>query len=241
MALGHAPSIVFENILSFIDPLNPRCFDGSTTTLIDLFNQASAIGDSLASISSTQGISFGTNKNTKITIRQNFVDIAFANYTKICWFNLDDVSTRQPLMCGETPRNWLWMNNSANLTLSHTATRVQVAPTLANVTGTTTLVPGTWYFGAATFASFAAPGASIGNTGGKVYLNGVLEAYSPTLYSTASASGVGGSQHLGKSLDTTISAPTLNGKIGYALLYDRVLSAAEILQIFNATKKRYGL
>jgi len=40
--------------------------------------------------------------------------------------------------------------------------------------------------------------------------------------------------------DPTISSPVLNGKISYALIYRRVLSDQEILQIYNATKRRYG-
>jgi len=46
--------------------------------------------------------------------------------------------------------------------------------------------------------------------------------------------------HLGRSLDPTISSPILNGKMGFALVYARALSDEEILQIYNATKKRYG-
>jgi hypothetical protein len=238
MALGHAPSFAFDNILNFIDPFNPRCFDGTSATMIDLFSQTSAIGNSLASISSTQGISFGTNKNTFVATGTSFIDMSTSEYTKICWFNLDDVSSRQPLICGNNPRHYFWMNNTANLTMSHSGTRSAVAPTLSSTAGTTTLSTGIWYFGAATWRSIAAPGAAIGNTGGRVYLNGRLDAINPTM--GLGFSSTGSSYHYGSVTDPTISSPVLNGKISYALIYRRVLSDQEILQIYNATKRRYG-
>ncbi len=238
MALGHAPSFAFDNILNFIDTLNPRCFDGTSATMIDLFNQASAIGNSLASISSTQGISFGTNKNTFVATGTSFVDMANSEYTKVCWFNLDDVSSRQPLICGTNPRHFFWMNNTANLTMSHSGTRLANPPTLSSTAGTTNLSTGIWYFGAATWKSILSPGAAIGNTGGRIYLNGRLDAINPTM--TFGFSSTGFSYHYGSVPDPTISSPVLNGKISYALIYRRVLSDQEILAIYNATKRRYG-
>ena len=243
MALGHAPTFAFDNILTFIDTLNPRCFDGTSATMIDLFNQKSAIGDSLTSISTTQGISFGTNKNTIVTGigLSYFVQISESEYTKICWFNLDDVATRQPLICGQNPRHFFWMNNTSNLTISHTGTRIALAPALASTAGTTSLSTGVWYFGAATFRSYLSPSAAIGNTGGRIYLNGKLDGINRTMNFGANyGAGTATSYHLGRSLDPTISSPILNGKISYALVYARALSDEEILQIYNATKKRYG-
>ena len=240
MALGHAPTIAFDNIITFIDTLNPRCFDGTSATMIDLFNQKSAIGTSLTSISATQGISFGTDKNRIVATGSSFIDMSAGEYTKICWFNLDDVATRQPLICGTTPRHYLWMNNTANLRMSHSGTRNTASPdpSLSSTAGTTTLSTGVWYFGAATWKSILSPGGAIGNTGGKVYLNGRLDGINPTL--GLGFSSTGRSYHIGSVPDPTISSPVLNGKISYALVYNRVLSDQEILQIYNATKKRYG-
>jgi hypothetical protein len=245
MALGHAPTFAFDNILTFIDTLNPRCFDGTSATMIDLFNQKSAIGTSLTSISTTQGISFGTNKNRIVagTGLSSFVQISESEYTKICWFNLDDVATRQPLICGQNPRHYFWMNNTSNLTSSHSGTRFASSPdpSLSSTAGTTSLSPGVWYFGATTFRSWLSPSAAIGNTGGKVYLNGKLDGINRTMgFGANKAAGLADTYNLGSSLDPTISSPVLNGKISYALVYARALSDQEILQIYNATKKRYG-
>jgi len=243
MALGHAPTFAFDNILTFIDTLNPRCFNGNSATMIDLFNENSAIGDSLTSISSAQGISFGTNKNTIVTGTglSNFVQITESEYTKICWFILDDVATRQPLICGQNARHYFWMNSTSNLTLSHTGTRIALPPTLSSTAGTTSLSPDVWYFGAATFRSYLSPSGGIGNSGGKVYLNGKLDGINPTMgFATNKVAGTASTYQLGRSLDPTISSPVMNGKISYALVYARALSDQEILAIYNATKKRYG-
>ena len=42
-------------------------------------------------------------------------------------------------------------------------------------------------------------------------------------------------------IGTGVSSPYLNGKIGAAYFYTKGLSAAEVLQNYNATKAKYGL
>ena len=139
------------------------------------------------------------------------------------------------------PRHFFWMNNTSNLTSSHSGSRLATAPTLSSTAGTTSLSPGVWYFGATTFRSYLSPSAAIGNTGGKVYLNGRLDGINRTMgFAFNKVAGTADTYHLGRSLDPTISSPILNGKISYALVYARALSDEEILQIYNATKKRYG-
>ena len=39
---------------------------------------------------------------------------------------------------------------------------------------------------------------------------------------------------------TSPALPNLNGTLGPMMYYNRVLSAQEILQNYNATKRRYG-
>ncbi len=93
--------------------------------------------------------------------------------------------------------------------------------------GTTVMSVGQWYFMCATNA---------GGSASKTYLNGVQEAatsiYTPNTSNTILTVGASG---------RPVSVNNFAGDISQAKLYLRELSAAEILQCYNAQKSRYGL
>lgn len=93
--------------------------------------------------------------------------------------------------------------------------------------GTTVMAVGNWYFVCATNA---------GGSSSKTYLNGVLEAsssiYTPNTSNTILTIGASG---------RPASINNFTGDISQAKLYLRELTAAEILQTYNAQKSRYGL
>jgi len=93
--------------------------------------------------------------------------------------------------------------------------------------GTTVMATGQWYFMCATNA---------GGSASKTYLNGVLEAsssvYTPNTSNTILTIGASG---------RPVSINNFTGDISQAKLFLRELSAAEILQAYNAQKGRYGL
>jgi hypothetical protein len=93
--------------------------------------------------------------------------------------------------------------------------------------GTTVMAAGQWYFMCATNA---------GGSASKTYLNGVQEAatsvYTPNTSNTILTIGQSG---------RAASIGKFTGDISQAKLYMRELSAAEIKQIYNAQKARYGL
>ncbi len=227
-------------MIDLIDITNPRCFNGSSATLNDLINGRVAIGNSLTSVVSGVGISFGTNKNTFVSLGSSFVNAPITQYTRLCWFNLLDVSTPQPIIASPNPRGAMWMNSTSKLSMFHSGTRLQSAPNVSSLAGTTDLSPNVWYFGVVTYKSPEI--AAVGETGGRIYLNGLLDNSSTSLPVPGASAASGRSHHLGSYLDPlfTPSRPTLNGTIGYAAVYDRVLSADEILKIYNVTKKRFG-
>lgn len=228
MALGHSPTIVLDGLQSYIDVKNPRCYPGSGISCYSLSNGVAGDGTSQASFSATEGILFGTNKNTILYI---YAVVTPTAYTKICWFNLDDVSTFQPLICGwYYQRHCMWMNKTDKLTASHSNTDPFSAPTYTSIAGTTSLSTGVWYFGAVTYSS---------TSGFNIYLNGRRDQTSATTQTFLQENN---SIFIGYNAEffTSPAVPTLNGKVGPAMVYNRVLSAQEILQTYNATKMRYG-
>jgi hypothetical protein len=98
---------------------------------------------------------------------------------------------------------------------------------LTSTQGTTVMATGQWYFMCATNA---------GGSASKTYLHGVQEAatsvYTPSTSNTILTIGASGRPS---------AINNFTGDISQAKLYLRELSAAEILQCYNAQKSRYGL
>jgi hypothetical protein len=98
---------------------------------------------------------------------------------------------------------------------------------LTSTQGATVMTTNKWYLMCATNA---------GGSASKTYLNGRLEAstsiYTPNTSNTSLSVGTSGrSASIGK----------FNGDISQVKFYQRELSAAEIKQIYESQKKRYGL
>jgi len=228
MALGHAPSIVMDGLIAYMDVANTRCYPGSGSNITDLINFTASTGASAIQISAI-GASFGTNRNLYVFTTAK---IPNTGYSKCCWFNLSDVTTFQPLICGtNSTRHCMWMNKTANLTASHSNSTAFSTPTFTSIAGTTTLSTGIWYFGAVTYSS---------TSGFNIYLNNRRDQTSATTQTFGDSSNDNYFGYFGDFF-TSPALPTLNGILGPTMYYNRVLSAAEILQNYHATKKRYGL
>jgi hypothetical protein len=228
MGIAYNTSIVMNGIVAYIDVANVRSYPGSGSVVTDIINGASSTGASAIQISSI-GATFGTNRNTSFS---SVAKIPNTAYTKCCWFNLQDVTTYQPLICGTlSTRHCMWMNKTANLTASHSNTSAFSTPTFTSIAGTTTLSTGIWYFGAVTYSS---------TTGFNIYLNNRRDQTSATTQTFGDGSTDNYFGYFGDFF-TSPALPTLNGTLGPMIYYNRVLTAQEILQNYNATKRRYGL
>jgi len=227
MGIAYNTSIVMNGLVAYMDVANTRCYPGSGSNITDLINSTASTGASAIQISAI-GATFGTNKNTSVGTDAT---VSNTSYSKCCWFNLDDVTTFQPLICGtNSMRHCMWMNKSANLTASHSNTSVFSSPTFTSIAGTTTLSTGIWYFGAVTYSS---------TTGFNIYLNNRRDQTSATTQTFGQSSTTNYFGFFGDFF-TSPALPNLNGTMGPSMYYNRVLSAAEILQNYHSIKKRYG-
>jgi len=227
MGIAYNTSIVMDGLVAYIDVVNLRSYPGSGNTVYDIINSTASTGASSSQISAI-GATFGTNKNTSLSSDAKVLNTA---YTKCCWFNLEDVTTFQPLICGTlSTRHCMWMNKTDKLTASHSNTAAFSAPTFTSIAGTTTLSTGVWYFGAVSYSS---------TSGFNIYLNNRREQTSATTQTFGDTSNTNYFGYYGDFF-TSPATPTLNGTMGPMMYYNRVLSATEILQNYHATKKRYG-
>ena len=92
------------------------------------------------------------------------------------------------------------------------------------VVGATSLSLNTWYFAAVTYSD---------STGWKLYLNGREDGTS------ASTTTFTGNQEI--SIGSYSTSNNFTGRIASVQVYNRALTSQEIVQNYNATKKRYGL
>lgn len=224
----HNPQIPINGLMNYIDVYNSRCYPGSGVDLVDLANLITQSGDNASSIRAAIGISFGTSKNTYLGLTAL---IPNTTYTKMCWFNLSDTTTFQPLICGtNSQRHCMWMNKTAKLTASHSNTSSFSAPTFTSVAGTTDLTTNVWYFGAVSYSSVS---------GFNIYLNDRRDQTSATTQTFGSSNTQNYYGYFGDFF-TSPALPTLNGTMGPSLVFNRVLSESEIIKFYNSTKARYG-
>jgi hypothetical protein len=139
-------------------------------------------------------------------------------YTKTAWFYVTSFlnNNNNIISGGNAAQHAFWLAGTDKLRAGHNGL-------WSTVVSTTTLALNTWYFGAVSFST---------TDGWKLYVNGIQES---TSANTTTFSGNGGvligAYNLGQNV--------FNGRISLAQIYNRVLSASEILQNYNATKDRY--
>jgi hypothetical protein len=213
MGLNHSPSIVTNGLTLYLDSVNSKSYPGSGTTWINLSTNT----NSLTLVSSP---SLGANSifsfNGSYASTSNAVLNSTA-YTKCAWFQTQSLSPANNIMSGNIGQHAFWLAATNKLQSGHNGL-------WGTVVANTSVVPNQWYFGAVTFNT---------TTGWALYLNGLLEV---TNASTTTFTGTG---------DVLVAAygnaNFFQGQINGVFVYDRVLTAQEILQNYNALKGRYGL
>jgi len=224
MAIVQNPSIVTLGLQAFFDALNPKSYSGSGNTAYDL----SGFGSTFY-LNNTPGYS-STGYTTSMTFNgtDEYSECAsFLNrtaYTKIAIFQIHNTSGANVLIGGDaTFQHVLWMAGGNKLSAGHNN---RSGGSFTRVQTTTSLSTYRWYFGAVSFSN---------STGYKLYLNQNLEASDPDTSMFASGDAI---IHLAAHQD---GSNLLNGKIAQAVIYNRALSEAEILQNYYAFKYRYGI
>ncbi len=220
MALEHHPRIVTSDLVLYLDAANYRSYVGSGTTWNDLSlskNTSSLVNSPTYSSANNGYISFdGTNDY--ISVNSNANILSYSEYTKIAWFYVTTFSTANNIISGGVSgQHAFWLYVSNRLYAGHNGN-------WATVTGNTTLSLNTWYFGATTYNN---------TTGWKLYLNGIEDG------SSINSTTFTGNQEI--LVGAYGAGNYYSGRIGLVQVYNRTLTAAEILQNYNATKKRYGL
>ncbi len=231
MGLSHSPGIVTSGLIYSIDAANTRSYSGSGLTVNGLVG---GLGGTLVNgtgFSSSDNGSFffdGTNDYINTNIFSSSIGFTSSNFTISLWTKIKDYSQYNAFVTRTSgnlpaPLDFFILNDG-----SYAPGYVNV--NLGGVAGWTSIMsssvfPLTW-----TYLTFM-----LNSTTMSIFYNGVLN-NTGTLTATRVESA--NSIKIGTRED---GVTRMNGNISQVQIYNRALSATEIRQNFNATRKRYGI
>jgi len=218
MALGHAPSIITSGLVFYIDAANPRCYPGSGTDLIDTI---SGIGASLVG-----GVGFNTSNYGTFTFDGSNDNINFTNSNSVRLLNGTISAWVKTSSPGAGFRGIMAKQNAYGMFYSDGVFVAYDWGAAATRSTGVNIADGNWKNVVMTFQSAVSNGT-------RLYING-----SSVL--TTTITWVNDTQNLYGGAEVSASQyANCSGSI--FSLYNRALSAVEVLQNYNAAKKRYGL
>ena len=217
MTTSYSPLIVTDGLVMYLDAANPKSYPGAGINWTDISrNNNNGIltnGPTFSSANLGSIVFDGVDDYVNINSFSNI--LSNTAYTKTAWFYISSYQYNI-ISGGDSAQHAFWLAGTNKLHAGHNGS-------WSTVVSTTSLALNTWYFGAVTFSTA---------DGWKLYVNGIQES---TSASTTTFNGIGGTL-IGA---YNLGANLFNGRIALAQIYNRTLTAAEILQNYNATKNRY--
>jgi hypothetical protein len=233
MATNYNPRTVTDGLVLALDAGNTKSYPGSGTTWTDLSgngNNGTLTNMDGANFDSANGGSLtfdGTDEYVSETssLSDNFWQ---GNWSASFWVNFDTLGT---LTTGADDRPLLQHGSDATrkgLHLTQRNTRIHFGLYGDDLPGTTVLSTGTWYNVVYTLdnSTYAK----------QIYLNSVLD-----------NSNTGGGAYTGTGTNTRIGGKVLSfgllfdGFMSSCNFYNRILTASQVTQNFNAHRGRYGI
>ena len=212
MATRYSPAIVTSGLVLCLDAANPKSYSGTGTTWTDLSGNGYN-GTLVNSPTFSQGV-FTFNGST------NYINVSGVNFatgtSTIMGAARYTGATRGRIINGLN-NNWL-MGHWANTTQNYYAEGWVSAVSSGTNDTNWRIMTATSNTTSPSYSLYVNGTLSVSNTNGTAGPNGLcIGAY---------AGGVG---------------EFSTGQCGFVLAYNRILTAAEILQNYNATKSRFGL
>jgi hypothetical protein len=225
MGLEHSPTIVTNGLVYYLDAANSRCYSGSGITVSSLVG---GIGGTLVN-----GVGFTSTNNGSIVFDGTNDFITVPSITSISgdlsvliWFRTSGLNVSAARLIEFDYINGFWLGQAATGTPS------------TNWGGGIKEANGPYGI----FLQFSDNEWNLissvrSSTTHFLYKNNLVSSTSNNVSGTSLSSTAG--MYI-CAADNVGSVP-FNGRIGQILIYNRALTQQEILQLYNATKGRYGL
>jgi len=229
--LSGGPNMVYDGLVLYLDAANPISYPGSGTTWTDISR-----GGSNGTL--TNGPTFNSGNGGSIVFDGTNDGILLPgtnfslNQMTISSWNYSVNYQHNGFLFEKTTNNLLNTQyslffNSSNYTMYYRTYGLSTTD-LTVSTATAGVINNSWNNVVATFDG----------TNKRIYVNGVLRATSANLTGTITQNNTG-SAYIG--IYANFAGYPFNGRISTTSLYNRALSATEVLQNFNATRARFGI
>lgn len=219
MSIAYNASVVTNGLVLCLDAANPRSYPGSGTTWNDVSNSITAsLVNSPAYSSSNLGALTFNGTNTYADCGNPASCQLRTAVTLEVWCNPASSTGLGNMIQKNTNSGYRFRIDNGNLWAYSAGNAV--------ISSGAQCTNGSWWHCIATF----------GPSGLVAYINGVAVASNATAYTPSDA--VSGNVQIGCYAP---SSETFNGKIAVAKIYNRVLTAIEVAQNFNALRGRYGI
>ncbi len=218
----NAPTLFTSNLVLNLDPESSSSYPGSGTTWFDIAGTAqnlALVGS--PTFTNTTPKYFTFNGTTQRATGSDTGVIASTAYTKSAWFYLNGYQDNN-IFSGDG--HFIYMGPQANIDRKIYCGHSNWGSFTA-FPSVSTINLNTWYNVTLTFST---------TNGMALYINGVLDA---TYTAQKTAHPGTGSVSVG----AYVAGNLLNGRVGKVLAYNTELTAAQVLQNFNATKAIYGV
>ena len=228
MGLGHSPAIVSEGLVFYFDPINTRSYAGTGLTgfnLIDTTATGSLVGGAVYDVANggsifLDGVNDYINFATQPISSNNSISIS-------CWVKFATIpSTFTPIIDAGN----VGLGTSGYCISFDNTRKIYMAVNNGFTNINFNFNANTWYHITGT-AQQATP------YGIKVYVNGT-EAAIGSSGASNSLTGINPNIRIGSNFVGSITY--LNSNIASVSIYNRALSSTEVLQNYNATKKRFS-
>ena len=224
MAISRGPKIVTDGLVLALDAADKNSYPGTGTTWTDLSGNAN--NGTLTNGPTFSGDNGGSivfdGVDDYINILNNSSFNVTDNISVEIWVRIETTQSNNLGFLIKYANGYLFYIVGVNNTFAFDSRNGD--GTYYRTTGTTNIKDGVWKY-------------LVGQKSGlsyKVYVNGVLEG-STTANSVGSIAG-----NVNLKLGTD-DGTYLNGRIATFKIYNRALSATEVLQNYNSTKSRFGL
>lgn len=230
MALTHSPRIARDGLVLHLDAANVKSYPGSGSTWKDLSgygNDGTLVADTSFSSDNKGTMNFdGTGDYVAVSASSSINMVADQPVTISYWMYLNQTAAERSTFIGPVNKNYFGRSYGHLISPSTGGFLLYTDDDNSiEASSSTVISKNKWYHVCSVYTT----------TKISLYLDGELDTessgtFSLTVDTNTLFIGSGSS-----------SGYYLNGKMPIVQLYNRELSAAEILQNFNATRDRYGI